>query len=346
MSRKTDAIAVFGASGHTGRFVISEIARRGLEAIPVGRDAAKLPKSARLARLDEPSSLDAALAGVGAVINCAGPFLDTAMPVVDAALRARIPYLDITAEQAAAALVFEARGAAAREAGVPLLPAAAFFGGLADLLVSALADSAASLDEVIVVVGLDFWRPTAGTRLTGRRNTAPRLIQRGGKLTRVPAPPPQARWTFSDPLGPREIIMAPFSETIMTTSHLAVDSLSSWINVEPIRDIRDPATPTPGAADPAGRSSQRFIVDVVVRDGNKRRQASVSGVDIYHASAPIVVEATERLLRGETGVGGGVFALGAAFDARDFLKALEGGFFTVSFDASPQTLPEKEKTDA
>jgi short subunit dehydrogenase-like uncharacterized protein len=73
------------------------------------------------------------LAGVAAVVNCAGPFLDTALPVVEAALRAEIPYLDVAAEQAAVQAI-RARDADARRAGVTVLPAAAFYGGLADLL--------------------------------------------------------------------------------------------------------------------------------------------------------------------------------------------------------------------
>ncbi|MBW8879457.1 MAG: saccharopine dehydrogenase NADP-binding domain-containing protein [Acidobacteria bacterium] len=48
----------------------------------------------------DPSSLDAALVGAGIVINCAGPFFDTSLPVIDAALWARISYIDVTAEQA------------------------------------------------------------------------------------------------------------------------------------------------------------------------------------------------------------------------------------------------------
>src|SRR4029434_4398296 len=35
-------VVVFGAAGHTGRFVVSELLRRGLTPILSGRDAAKL----------------------------------------------------------------------------------------------------------------------------------------------------------------------------------------------------------------------------------------------------------------------------------------------------------------
>jgi hypothetical protein len=49
----------------------------------------------------------ARFSGAAAVINCAGPFLDTAAAVLDAALRARIHYFDVAAEQGAAVTVFQ-----------------------------------------------------------------------------------------------------------------------------------------------------------------------------------------------------------------------------------------------
>jgi short subunit dehydrogenase-like uncharacterized protein len=100
-------IAVFGASGHTGRFVVAKLLRRGFGPIAIGRDPAKMAESGfqqsgvqiRTASIDDPGSLDRSLAGAAAIINCAGPFLDTADAVAAAALRARVHYLDITAAQ-------------------------------------------------------------------------------------------------------------------------------------------------------------------------------------------------------------------------------------------------------
>jgi short subunit dehydrogenase-like uncharacterized protein len=68
----------------------------------------------RVASIDDPKLLDEAFAGAVAVINCAGPFLDTAAPLISAALRAGIHYLDITAEQAATLAAFERFSEAAR----------------------------------------------------------------------------------------------------------------------------------------------------------------------------------------------------------------------------------------
>ena len=51
------------------------------------------------------------------------------------------------------------------------------------------------------------------------------------------------------------------------------------------------------------------------------RRVTARGQDIYAITAPIVVEALERILDGRVTADGAV-AAGEAFDARDFLAAL------------------------
>jgi short subunit dehydrogenase-like uncharacterized protein len=124
-------VAVFGAYGHTGRFVVSELRKRGWTPILSGRDADKLNAvgnahrelEVRVASVDDPASLDRAISGARAVINCAGPFIDTAAPVIEAALRARIHYLDVAAEQLAVLATFERFADVARDAGIVIAPA-------------------------------------------------------------------------------------------------------------------------------------------------------------------------------------------------------------------------------
>jgi short subunit dehydrogenase-like uncharacterized protein len=76
-------VAVYGATGHTAAFVLDELARRGIEAVAVGRRAAtpRTPMPVRVAALDDPAALASAFADCAVVINAAGPFLDTAAPV-------------------------------------------------------------------------------------------------------------------------------------------------------------------------------------------------------------------------------------------------------------------------
>jgi short subunit dehydrogenase-like uncharacterized protein len=334
-------VAVFGATGHTGRFVVAELLRRGFVPVAVARDEAKLAVSGfrergvatRSASIDAPGSLDRAFAAASAVINCAGPFMDTAGAVAAAALRAGEHYLDVAAEQQSAQDTFERFDDAARAAGVVVVPAMGFYGGLADLLATAAADGWASVDEVRIAVALDSWHPTLGTRITGYRNTAPRLMIADARLAPIPQPAPETSWEFPEPFGPLEVIELSFSEVVLIAQHLRTSRLHSYINDRPLRDLRDPSTPPPQAADESGRSHQTFLIEAYVRKGKKARRAHALGRDVYAVTAPIVCEAVERIL-GAQAQRGGAFAPGEIFDAKTFLRALSPQHLTLELETS------------
>jgi short subunit dehydrogenase-like uncharacterized protein len=148
INRRSRTVAVFGAYGHTGRFVAAELRRRGIAAILSGRDRVKLdllgpvhPDSdLRVASIEDPGSLDRALDGAEVVINCAGPFGETAPAVIEAALRARCHYLDVTGEALVTLETFaryaesELNVKRVRDADIVLVPSMAFYGALGDLL--------------------------------------------------------------------------------------------------------------------------------------------------------------------------------------------------------------------
>lgn len=73
-------VAVFGAYGHTGRFVVAELVERGFVPVLSGRDAVQLKAlaherglEARAATVHDPEALERALVGAAAVINCSKP---------------------------------------------------------------------------------------------------------------------------------------------------------------------------------------------------------------------------------------------------------------------------------
>ncbi len=321
-------VVVFGAYGHTGRFVVRELLKRGFTPILSGRDAAKLKEAGnahpgsevRVATVDDPASLDRALSGAMAVINCAGPFIDTAAPVIDAALRASIHYLDVAAEQAAVLAVFERFASAARDAGVVVAPAMAFYGGLGDLLATAAMGEWDAADEICIAVALDSWKPTRGTRLTGQRNPGRHFIFSNNRLERAD-PPPARKWNFPPPFGEQDVVGLSLAETITIPRHLQTPEVRVYINLAPITDVRNPDTPAPTPADESGRSSQIFVMEAIARRGNAERRAVVRGRDIYAIAAPIVVEATNRVVNGLS-KRTGVVAAGEAFAAQDFLMSL------------------------
>lgn len=334
MAKNLAPIAVYGATGHTGNFVVSELRRRELPVIAVGRDASRLPVGvpARTATIDDPAALDRAFSGCAVIINCAGPFLDTAGPVVESALRTGCCYLDVTAEQASAKAMFETYDQPARAAGITIIPAASFYGGLADLLASALvADGHVNgpVDEIITAIALDHWWPTEGTRRTGARNQVPRVVVENGQLVPMALPARKIDWTFDMPFGTQPMVEMSLSEVITISRHLSVRTLHSYLNTTSVDELRDAATPSPTAIDAQGRSAQRFAMEVVaINEDGSRHRAKASGQDIYAVSAPIVVEAAARMLEPSFDRRGAL-ALGQAFDAREFLNAIAPAHLAV-----------------
>ena len=332
-SAHAPTILVYGAAGHTGRFVVEQVQRRGWTAVLSGRDELQLRALSerlggapvRVASIEDARSLDRAVAGVSAVINCAGPFLDTSAGVIEACLRACVHYLDVAAEQPTALAVFETYGARARNAGVVLMPAVAFYGGLSDLLATLAMGDWPEADAIEIANMLDSWRPTLGTRRTGARNTARRLTFADGRLEPLADPAPTGVWRFPEPVGVQDVVAVHLTEIVTISRHLKTSNVRAWMNLAPLADLADSDTPSPVPADDSGRSAQTFLVEAVVRRGDQTRRASARGRDIYAVTAPLVVEAASRILAGE-GPGPGARTAGESFDAQAFLSALAPEF--------------------
>lgn len=119
---------IYGATGYTGRMAAQHAATAGLKPILAGRDAHRLSRLAdelgvehRGFGLDDPASVNAAISDVAVLVNCAGPYLRTAAPLMTAAIRTGAHYLDIAAELDSYRLA-EALDGRAQAAGVMLLP--------------------------------------------------------------------------------------------------------------------------------------------------------------------------------------------------------------------------------
>jgi hypothetical protein len=333
-------IAVYGAYGHTGCFIVAELYKRGWMPILSGRDVNKLramdtDQEIRPAPVDNPAALDRALSGVVAVINCAGPFAVTSAPVIEAALRAKVPYLDVAAEIEANMDTFGHYAAPARDAGIMIVPAMAFYGGLGDLLATAAMGDWPDADEICIAYGLSSWRPTAGTLAAGRvsrqRRDGKRIVFSNGKLEYRTEAAPVTEWTFPAPLGTQPVIGEfTMADTVTISRHIKTPEIRSFMTAMAVADLSGPELSRSEAIDETGRSSQTFCVEVVVRRNGVERRASASGQDIYAITAPLVVEAAIRVVN-EPDARRGVFTAGEAFEAVDFLRSLSPGHLTLQF---------------
>jgi len=122
-------ILVYGAYGYTGELIAREASERGLEFAVAGRNGTKTRglgvELGVESRVFEADRVRDNLDGVDVVLNCAGPFVETHEPIVEACLETNTHYADITGEFT----VFEAlaeRDREAEEAGVCLLPGVGF----------------------------------------------------------------------------------------------------------------------------------------------------------------------------------------------------------------------------
>jgi short subunit dehydrogenase-like uncharacterized protein len=140
-------LLIYGAYGYTGDLIARQAAAAGEEPTLAGRDRAKLQHLATELDLpfrafdldtdDVAAELEAA--DVDAVLHCAGPFVDTHQPMVDACIETETHYLDITGEIE----VFESVAShddGAAEADVQLMPGVGFDVVPTDCLAAHLAE--------------------------------------------------------------------------------------------------------------------------------------------------------------------------------------------------------------
>ena len=184
---------IYGATGYTGIRIAREAAKRGQTPIIAGRSrekverlAADLKCPARVFALESVSQIAGELAGLSAVVNCAGPFSATAVPMMDACIQARVSYLDITGEidviEAAAA-----RDTKASDARIPLMPAVGFDVVPSDCLAAVLADEVHGAKELQLAFTASggFSPGTAKTMVEGLPHGGKARVD--GKIIRVPA---------------------------------------------------------------------------------------------------------------------------------------------------------------
>ena len=182
---------IYGATGYTGKLTARTAKAQGLRPILAGRSEDKVKPLAselgfdwRAFDLADTTTLDAALKQVDAVLHIAGPFSATSKPMVDACLRTKTHYLDITGEIA----VFEAiadRDAEARKAGIMLLPGVGFDVVPSDCLAQHVKRRLPDAEDLKIYIG-GVGNPSRGTLKTMVEGFAkPTLMRRNGAIHEV-----------------------------------------------------------------------------------------------------------------------------------------------------------------
>ncbi|MGD9561798.1 MAG: trans-acting enoyl reductase family protein [Pyrinomonadaceae bacterium] len=184
---------IYGANGYTGELITRFAVERGMRPILAGRNEAAVSGLAarhglehRAFALDEREKVDAALQEVEMVLHCAGPFSITSGPMVEACLRNRRHYTDITGEIA----VFEAGAtlnARAKEAGIMIMPGVGFDVVPSDCLALHLKNRLPSATHLTLAF-YGIGRISHGTQATMTMNIGKGgAVRKDGVITSVPA---------------------------------------------------------------------------------------------------------------------------------------------------------------
>jgi len=186
-----EGLVVYGATGHSGGLVVRSACVLGLRPVLCGRNGPALERLAdergtafRVASLADRQTMESAFRGAKVVINAAGCFDETAVPVFEACMKSGAHYLDITAD-ARSVETLARRTSEATSRGLMVMPAVGFNVVPTDCTAVHLARRLGGIRSLAVAVTtLRYLTP--GSARTLARSAASSLVRRGGVLREIP----------------------------------------------------------------------------------------------------------------------------------------------------------------
>lgn len=195
-------VLLIGASGVFGSRLAERAAlERGIALTLAARDRAKLDRlAARLGglpvrTLDRETIAAADLAGFDVVLDAAGPFQASAPTVIEAAIAARVPYIDLADGRDFVAAI-GAHDAAARAAGISVTAGASSIPALSHAVLDALTARWTAIDRIAVGIfpGNRAPRGLAVVQAILSYVGHPVRVWRGGRWSDVPGWGLTQRW--------------------------------------------------------------------------------------------------------------------------------------------------------
>jgi short subunit dehydrogenase-like uncharacterized protein len=368
MSEQRGPIAVYGATGYTGRLVAAELHRRGAEFVLAGRNAAKLGAVAaelegdvrtEPVSLDDPAGLRSLLEPCAAVIACAGPFTLHGEPVLAAAVDTGTHYIDTTGEQPYIRMTFDRYGERAERAGSIVVSAMGFDYAPGDMIAALTADGMQPLDEIVLAYSVSGFGATHGTMLSALEIMRGGDVEyRDGEWRPASQRADRGEFDFPPPVGRKRMVRYPSGEQITVPRHVDTRTVTTMMSATTLIPNRRIASAVPALMPafqlamrtplrrvagslvsrlPEGpgeeeRRASRFVVVCEARAGSRRRRATVTGSDLYGATGVTTVEGALRAAASGYDRRGSL-APAQAFDPRDYLDAL--GESGISYEVEP-----------
>jgi short subunit dehydrogenase-like uncharacterized protein len=289
-------------TGYTGRLACEYASSIGLDFICAGRNkrtvedlATTLKVQHRIFSIENAFEIDSALENIDVLLNCAGPFARTAKPFIDACIRNKVHYLDISAELDSYHYS-EERSDDALKAGVMLLPgcggSVSMLGGLVQ---HALKDiqSPVSIDVALHVSG----SMSRGSAISAAEELAVACLQRlNGQL--VPQETTATRkFDFDNGHGVVDCFPITLPDLITIWKATGVPNIRTYVHaaddVFPKGDLKS----LPDGPTAEERETSLYHAAVEVTTANREVQRAVlHTVNGYTFTSVASVEAARQLL--------------------------------------------------
>ena len=230
---------LYGAYGYTGKLITRRAAERGLTPLLSGRNAAKLRVMAdeygfpyRAVELSNRTELHDILKEVPVALHAAGPFIETAEPMMEACIATGTHYLDITGEIPVFAMAAK-KGPAAEKAGVMLMSGVGFDVVPTDCLAAYLKDKMPEATELTLAFawkGGMLSHGTAKTMLGGLGHGG--AIRENGAIKPVKAAYHTREFPFTDRADLRAVTI-PWGDVFTAYFTTGIPNIKTYFAVPP-----------------------------------------------------------------------------------------------------------------
>jgi short subunit dehydrogenase-like uncharacterized protein len=268
-------VLVYGAYGYTGELVVREAVERGVDVVVAGRNGTKTRglgiELDVESRVFDASEARESLEGIDVMLNCAGPFVETAEPLVEACLATATTYLDITGEVS----VFEAlaeRDRDAEKAGIAVLPGIGFDVVPTDCLATHLHDRLQRATQLRL--GVEATCTLSGGTLASILEHAENggKVRRHGVIEDVPVAADSRRIDFGN--GRRNAVSVPLGDVSTAYYSTGIENIETYVALPRAAELglrlSQPASALL-SIDPIKEGLQQFVPSVVSGPSERTR---------------------------------------------------------------------------
>jgi short subunit dehydrogenase-like uncharacterized protein len=316
---------LYGANGYTGQLIAKMANEYGIVPILAGRNkealetmASTLNMNFRVADLSDEKALDAAMKDVSLVLHAAGPFKRTARPMIEACIRNKKHYIDITGEIG----VYEMAkkfDEVAKNAGIMIMPGVGFDVVPTDCIASFLKNKlpdATDLKLAFASIGGGLSHGTATTMAEGSGEKS--AARQNGKI--VPVPLGHKGMWVDFGLKKLFVMTIPWGDISTAYTTTGIPNIETYTGVSPKtfkllkyqnlfnwllrtsfvrnRELKKIKNRPAGPSDEQRAKSKALVWGEVINNKGESARARLNGPDGYTITAYASLIITKKILEG------------------------------------------------